>query len=247
MKLRKLLTPILTLGMAASLFGAQDDQLNDLDMKQVSESFGYLIHKNVESLGLDLDVNLVVKGIENSLAGKAAPMDEQQTVQAIALIQENAFHKQAQVNLQLAEEFLAGNRMKEEVFELEEGKVQYAINEQGAGEIVQEDSTPTIRYTGEFADGTVFASSKDEEVITLSETIPGFAKALIGMKEGEKRTAYIHPEFAYGESNYVPPNSLLTFHIEVIKANTPIQEMEEQQIDQAFEELANQEGEEALR
>ena len=45
------------------------------------------------------------------------------------------------------------------------------------------------------------------------------------MKEGEKRTIYIHPELGYGTSGYLPPNSLLVFEIEVVKANaTPEQE-----------------------
>jgi peptidylprolyl isomerase len=39
------------------------------------------------------------------------------------------------------------------------------------------------------------------------------------MKEGEKRTIYIHPDFAYKMHHNIPPNSLLTFEIEVIQAN----------------------------
>jgi peptidylprolyl isomerase len=39
------------------------------------------------------------------------------------------------------------------------------------------------------------------------------------MQEGEKRTLYIHPEFAYGTKGILPPNSLLTFEVEIVKAN----------------------------
>ena len=247
MKLRKFFGGMIAVLASVSLVAEEtksEDKLENLDLDQVSLSFGHLLKKNIETIGLDFDVNLVIKGIEESLAGKEAPLDENETVQAISLIQENAFHKQSSINLQLAEEFLANNRMKDEMVELEDGKVQYAIDHQGAGAAVEEDSTPTIRYTGEFADGTVFASSTEDEVITLSETIPGFAKALIGMKEGEQRTAFIHPELAYGESGYAPPNSLLTFHIELIKANTPLQEEIE---DQTFEELAGQPAEAVLK
>lgn len=58
-------------------------------------------------------------------------------------------------------------------------------------------------------------------MISLDETIPGFSKGIVGMKEGEKRTLYIHPDLAYGVNGSLPPNSLLTFEIEIVKANNP--------------------------
>ena len=58
-------------------------------------------------------------------------------------------------------------------------------------------------------------------MVSLDETIPGFSKGIIGMKEGEKRTLYIHPDLAYGVNGNLPPNSLLTFEIEIVKANSP--------------------------
>ena len=42
---------------------------------------------------------------------------------------------------------------------------------------------------------------------------------MLGMKEGEKRKIFIHPEYAYGTKGSLPPNSLLTFEIEIVKAN----------------------------
>lgn len=211
-----------------------------LDVNDVSISFGHMIKKNIESLGLDFDVNLVMKGIEDALAGVEPPMNEEETVRAIALHQEEAFHKHSKINLQLAEEFLTANRMNDDIIELEDGKVQYCIEQNGNGDVVTDESSPTIRYSGEFIDGNIFASSEEEEVITLSETIPGLAKAIVGMREGEKRVAYIHPELAYGESaaGYLPPNAMLTFHIEVVKADTPMLDTEDLPVDQSFEELA---------
>lgn len=239
----------MTMALVQPTFAEENEQsLQNLDLNQVSESFGHLIKKNIESLGLDFDVNLIIKGIQDSIAGKEPPLNENDCVQAISLIQENAFHKQSKINLQLAEDFLAKNRLNNNVIELEDGKLQYEIEQLGYGESVQEDDNPTIRYSGEFADGNIFASSNNDEVISLQDMIPGLARVIIGMKEGEKRVAYLHPELAYGESGYLPPNSLLKFHIEVIKANTPIADADTQAaVDQSLEELASQEGEEALR
>ncbi|GAB4186120.1 MAG: FKBP-type peptidyl-prolyl cis-trans isomerase [Simkaniaceae bacterium] len=199
----------------------QEQKVENLDIPKISAAFGHLIGKNLENLGFQFDIDQLVKGLKDSIEGKEPPMSEAECVQAITQIQENAFNKLAQENLKIAEEFLAKNSKDKTVREIEKGKLQYKIEQAGNGAEVQEHFSPIIRYTGKFADGKIFGSSKEDEMITLDETIPGFSKGIIGMKEGEKRTLYIHPELGYGTSGYLPPNCLLTFEIELIKANAP--------------------------
>lgn len=202
-----------------------EDQIN---LNQVSEAFGHLIGKNLQTLGLEFDVTKVIKGIQDAIAGIESPMSETECVQAISLIQENAFQKQAKTNLQVAEEFLVSNSKKAGIVELEPNKLQYKVEQVGSGDTVKPHCTPTIRYTGRFSDGNVFGASKEGEAISLDETLPGFTRAIIGMREGEKRTVYIHPELGYGTSGYLPPNSLLTFEIEIVKADTPIADLKQE-------------------
>ncbi len=213
----------------------QEVKEDQIDLNQVSEAFGHLIGKNLQTLGLEFDVSKVIKGIQDAIAGKESPLSETECVQAISSIQENAFQKQAKINLQAAEEFLATNSKKSGIVEIEPNKLQYKIEQTGNGETVKPHCTPTIRYTGKFSDGNVFGASKEGEAISLDETLPGFTKAILGMREGEKRTIYIHPELGYGTSGYLPPNSLLTFEIEVIKADTPLSELKQ---DNSTEEIA---------
>ena len=59
----------------------------------------------------------------------------------------------------------------------------------------------------------------------IKQSIPGFAKGMLGMKEGEKRVLYIHPELAYGLTGQLPPNSLLIFEVEIVKANSSLSEV----------------------
>jgi peptidylprolyl isomerase len=207
-----------------------------VDINHISEAFGHLIGKNIQTLGLEFDIAKVIKGIQDAIAGKEPPMSETDCVQAISMIQENAFQKQAKINLQVAEEFLAANSKKAGVIELEPQKLQYKIEQTGSGEAVKPHHTPTIRYVGKFSDGNVFGVSKEGEPVALDETLPGFTKAIIGMREGEKRTIYIHPELGYGTSGYLPPNSLLTFEIEIVKADTPATELKQ---GQTAEEIAD--------
>lgn len=196
------------------------------EIAQVSEAFGHVIGKNLENIGVQFDMARVIQGLQDAMAGKEAPMSEMECIQAIASVQEKVFKEQCAENLKRAEAFLAENKKAEGIVAVEEGKVQYRINEAGTGALVEAHYAPLIKYTGKYLDGSVFGSSKEEETISLDEVIPGLKAGLLGMKEGEKRTVYIHPDMAYGTNGYLPPNSLLTFDIEIIKANSPIQEEE---------------------
>ena len=149
-------------------------------------------------------------------------MSEMECIQAITQAQELVFKKQSSSNLAQAEEFLKKNTSNQGIITIEDGKVQYKIEKEGTGAILSENSSPLIRYVGKFLDGTVFSSSTEEEPISLAEVIPGLKTGLLGMKEGEKRTIYIHPEYAYGTASSLPPNSLLTFEIEIVKAEAPV-------------------------
>lgn len=191
------------------------------NVEKISEAFGHLLGKNLDSMGMKFDIAKVIKGLQDATEGKTAPMSETECVQAITAAQESAFKETASENLQEAEKFLAANKDVSGVQSLEEGKLQYKVTHEGKGAAVDANSAPLIRYTGKFLNGTVFGASKEEEVVHLDETIPGFGKGLLGMKEGEKRTLFIHPTLGYGTHGYLPPNSLLTFEIEVVQANAP--------------------------
>lgn len=196
-----------------------------IDLQKVSQAFGHLIGKNLDSIGFEFDMTEVIKGMKDSIAGKESPMNETECVQAISLVQEEVFQKTATKNLDEANSFMTKNAKEEGIIVLEKDKLQYKIEKQGEGTVVEKYFSPMIRYSGKFLDGKVFGTSQEDELISLDETISGFSQGIVGMKEGEKRTLYIHPELGYGTSGYLPPNSLLVFEIEVVKANaTPKQE-----------------------
>ncbi len=191
------------------------------DLGMISETLGHLIAKNLDTLGFQFDMKRVIKGLEDSMTGKAAPLSEAECVQAITLIQEEQYAKLSETNLSAASSFMEKNVLEEGIIQVQKGKLHYRVNQPGTGAIVQASDSPVIRYVGKFLDGKIFGQSKTEETISLEDTIPGFKQGIVGMKEGEKRTLYIHPELGYGTSSYLPPNTLLTFEIEVVKANAP--------------------------
>lgn len=59
-----------------------------------------------------------------------------------------------------------------------------------------------VHYTGKLDDGTVFDSSEGRNPLTFElgagKVIPGFEAAVVGMQEGETKTAHIPADEAYG-------------------------------------------------
>ncbi len=217
--------------LTSVLCAQQKPEKKSSDTPVISESLGHLIGKNLKALDLPLDIDLVIKGIHDSLLNKLSPLSEEDCVQAISTLQEKKFDLKAKENLKIADNFLKKNKIHKNVIELEPGKLQYKITTKGEGQIVKEYNNPLVRYTGKYLDGTVFSSTIEAEKISLDQTIPGFSKAIIGMREGEKRIVYIHPELGYGKSGFLEPNSLLQFEIELIQANhTSLNEKEQRQL-----------------
>ncbi len=196
-------------------------QGSDVNILKISEAFGHLIGKNLESLGFEFDISHIIKGMQDSISGEASPMEETECVQAISLVQEDTFQKLAKKNLDQANEFMTQNSIQKGIIELEEGKLQYRIEIEGTGMPVQAHYSPLIKYVGKFLDGKVFSASEGDELVPLDETIQGLSKGIVGMREGEKRTIYIHPELGYKTSGYLPPNLSLVFEIDLVKANVP--------------------------
>ncbi|MBN2881856.1 peptidylprolyl isomerase [Candidatus Woesearchaeota archaeon] len=72
-----------------------------------------------------------------------------------------------------------------------------------ANEVVEDNKQVSVDYTGTLDDGSVFDSSEGREplkfVVGLGHVIPGFEKAVVGMKVGEEKDIHIDSKDAYGD------------------------------------------------
>lgn len=199
------------------------EQSKPIDMTKLSEAFGNFIGRNLQSPGLSFDLEGIIKGIREGSAGKPSPLTEKEYEEMMTAVQEKAFKEMSSANLKAANDFISKNKGEAGVVEVVPGKLQYLILTVGTGETVEPHSSPKINYTGKYQDGTVFGTSEEMGgpiTIPLDQTIPGFSKGIVGMKEGEKRRLYVHPDLGYGTTGQLPPNELLIFDIEAVKANS---------------------------
>ena len=133
----------------------------------------------------------------------------------------------AEKNLVKAEEFLAKNKSKAGVIELEEGKLQYKVITEGTGEKPIDGDNVRVIYKGTFIDGTEFDSTEknggEPATFIINHVIPGWTMALKSMSVGSKWMLYIHPELAYGPDGNQPqggpigPNETLIFEVELLE------------------------------
>jgi len=69
--------------------------------------------------------------------------------------------------------------------------------------IVQKDKKVKVHYTGTLNDGSIFDTSENSDplefTVGLGQMIPGFEKAVEGMKLHEEKEVTISAEEAYGE------------------------------------------------
>lgn len=214
---------IVAASLVTTLF-AEEEPTTQVDMPKLSETFGNLLGKNMRDSGFDFEIEQVITGIRKGVNNEPAPLSNDDYQNMMIIVQQGAFQKLSDDNLKKAEVFMKENSTKSGVVTLEANKLQYQVLQQGNGETVTEEDSPLINYTGQYADGTVFSTSEETGgpiTIPLKHTIPGFKKGIAGMKEGEKRRLFIHPEEGYGSSAaHLPPNSLLIFDIEVIAAKS---------------------------
>jgi len=98
-------------------------------------------------------------------------------------------------------------------------RVYYIVVAEGTGsDVITNESTLTLKYTGRFLDGTSFDSSTDGTFsTTLNSVITGWG-LLTKFKAGTKVRLFIPSDLAYGTGgrNSIPPNAVLDFDIEIV-------------------------------
>ena len=94
----------------------------------------------------------------------------------------------------------------------------------GKGKTIANGSVVSVHYTGKLLDGSVFDSSLEygtpfDVTVGQGQVIPGWEKALLLMRDGDKATVLIPSKYAYGNrgADYViPPYAPLIFDMEIV-------------------------------
>lgn len=205
---------------------------NDVD--KLSYSFGLNMGTQIKNQDIDVNPDLISRGLHDGLGGKTPLMTQQeiQEVQAFFRkeLQAKFQAKQAEMrekNKAEGEKFLAENAKKEGVKTLPNG-LQYKVIKEGTGPKPKPTDQVKVHYTGKLLNGTEFDSSSKRgpqpATFGVGQVIKGWTEALTNMPVGSKWELYIPSDLAYGANGSgrtIEPNSTLIFDVELVDIATP--------------------------
>jgi FKBP-type peptidyl-prolyl cis-trans isomerase FklB len=219
---------ILTVLFAATLASAQDATVLKDQKDKVNYGVGVNIGYNLKNFPVALDLDLLIRGMKDSLSGAKLLMTEEEIREVMTAVQKDVAAKHearmkelGEKNKNEGEAFLAENKKKEGVVSLPSG-LQYKIVRAGTGKTPADTDTVTVHYSGTLLDGTIFDSSYrrgEPATFPINGIIPGWTEALKLMQEGAKWQLVIPPDLAYGERGAgaaIGPNATLLFDVELI-------------------------------
>lgn len=199
--------------------------------QKASYGLGMDIGKNFKDQFPDVDVDALVRGFRDALAGTKPAIGEAELADVMKTFQADMMKKRSEHMSALAEKnktdgetFLAENKKKEGVVTLPSG-LQYKVIKEGNGPKPTPTDTIKCNYRGTLIDGKEFDSSYkrgEPAKFVLGKVIPGWIEGLRLMSVGSKYEFFIPSNLAYGDRGAgadIGPNATLIFEVELLGIN----------------------------
>jgi FKBP-type peptidyl-prolyl cis-trans isomerase FklB len=215
--------------------GASPSSAFKTDKDKISYSLGVDIGRTLQRLQLDLNEEVLSRGIADVLGGKTMAMTDQELQETLQAFQQKMMQKQqesmakkqdemkvvAAKNKADGKKFLEDNSKKAGVKSTPSG-LQYKVVKEGKGEKPKDSDVVETNYRGTTIDGKEFDSSAKHGStfsFPVNGVIKGWSEALKLMPVGSKWELYIPSDLAYGDEGYgedIPPGSTLVFEVELL-------------------------------
>ena len=217
MKLRLIAVAVAALTLTAGQAFAQD---TSSEKGKLSYALGYDLGRNASESGEALDVNTIVKGLQDGYAKKEPAVPVEQLRVAVENMQMRQWDKAAAENKTRSDAFIAQNKAKAGVKTLPSG-VQYRVVEAGNGAKPTQASTVQLQVGGPFPWGQrgQNAQARTMPEVKVSEVeMPAMREVLLQMPAGAKWEVTLPSDKAYGADprTGVPPNMAVQFEIKLL-------------------------------
>jgi FKBP-type peptidyl-prolyl cis-trans isomerase FklB len=219
--MRLQLVAVLGILVLVSQVDAKEDLVLKNQKDKISYVFGMDIGNNLKRQSIDIDPDILARGIKDALSGGKTLLTEQEVREVTTAFQKEIMARLGEKNKKEGEAFLAENKKKEGIKTLPSG-LQYKVIKAGTGKKPKLTDTVTTQYRGTLIDGTEFDSSYrrgQPATFPVNGVIPGWTEALQLMEEGAKWMLFVPGKLAYGDRGAGPqigPNATLIFEVELI-------------------------------
>lgn len=195
---------------------------------QLSYATGVMAVRNFTKNDVAFDIEVVIQGMRDTLAGKDLAMSEKEIRVAMNNLQVELRRNMASNQRDLADknrkrgaEFLTAYRQKPGVSTLSNG-VAYRVLTAGNGPKPLETESIVVRYRGTTVEGVEFDATLDGKtsLLRMNQTIMGWREALKQMPVGSKWEVVVPSTLAYGERGVggaIGPNETLMFEVELLE------------------------------
>ncbi len=234
MKLRLMAACLAAFGLSAGVALAQSAPANaptppPANKPVLSYAIGYDLGKDLADQKVDVDLNQVIKALQDGFAKRAPAHPQEQMDAQLAGLQQRMvaqaraeFERVANENKAKSDAFLAANRGKPGITVLPSG-IQYRVIETGTGAKPTPDSTVSMHYRGSVSTGQEFANTYAQQNPTpanfkVSEfPIRGVQEVLVMMPAGSRWEVFLPSDKAFGNDPRSPvgPGQALVFDIKL--------------------------------
>lgn len=191
-------------------------------MDKISYALGLSMGNNFIRSGItSLNYEDFTSGVKAAYGRETSQMSTDEAKQVVNQFFTQMEQRNAQVNKEAGEAYLAENAKRPEVHVTSSG-LQYQIIKEGAGESPKRTDRVTVHYTGALINGQVFDSSIERgepATFGVTQVIPGWVEALQMMKPGAEWRLFIPSNLAYGPNGaggMIGPNMALIFDVKLI-------------------------------
>lgn len=196
-----------------------------MDNDKLSYALGMNVADSLVSQGLAVaSTDDFASGLKAVVEGGDTAMTQEEALQVINEFMQAKSAKEHGANAEVGQKFLAENKTKEGIVELESG-LQYEVITDGDGAKPGAADQVTTHYHGSLLNGTVFDSSVERgepASFGVNQVIAGWTEALQLMNTGSKWRLFIPPNLAYGDrgaGQAIGPHATLIFEVELLSIN----------------------------
>jgi FKBP-type peptidyl-prolyl cis-trans isomerase FklB len=196
--------------------------------QKASYAIGLNIGKGLHRDAVDIDPNILLRGLKDAMAGGKTLLTDEEAKAAMVAVQAD-LRKRQEAKMEIAgdankkegDAFLAANKEKDGVVTLPSG-LQYKILKEGTGPKPTATDSVVCNYKGTLLDNTEFDSSYKRgqpATFKVGQVIKGWTEALQLMPVGSKWQIFVPGELGYGlrgAGGPIGPNATLVFEIELL-------------------------------